>query len=268
MNTEMIRRLEEKTPQQHFLRILQQEFRLPPRVSEALLEEFQETFYASEKEQLRIGQVRAILAKREAKAGRALNETETTEVIWTLEAGSDDLRILKEQGAVGLRHAKLLRLLREALEQGAVATQEDLARVLQVSVPTIKRDFDYLREQGLELPSRGYIQGIGRGQTHKAQIVARWLKGQTYDQIAREVHHGYSSIKNYVNSFARVVWLHQQGYKIYQIALVLQIGEALVLEYLELYEHFNTEPYQKRLTACLERICGSKLAPKAKKRLP
>lgn len=265
MKRKAITRLGEKTPQQHFLRTLQKEFRIAPRVSEAILVEAQEILYTRKDEQMRPGQVRVILAKREAKPGRPLKETETTEVVWTLDSGSDDLKMLEEQGAVALRRAKIQRLLTEALEQGAVATQEDLARVLQTSVATIKRDFDALQAQDLELPSRGYIQGIGRGQTHKVQIVARWLKGQTYDQIVQTVHHTPAAIQRYINAFARVVWLWLQEYELYQIALVLQISEPLVLEYLELYERFNTDRYQKRLAACLERVCGSKPAPKAKK---
>jgi DeoR/GlpR family transcriptional regulator of sugar metabolism len=50
-------------------------------------------------------------------------------------------------------------LLDEALAQGALATQEDLARVLQTSLRTIKRDFAELHNQGLYLSNRGYLKG-------------------------------------------------------------------------------------------------------------
>ena len=55
------------------------------------------------------------------------------------------------------------------------------------------------------MPSRGNLQGIGRGQTHKAQIIARWLQGETYDQIALHTHHALVSVQGYIGTFARVI---------------------------------------------------------------
>ena len=77
----------------------------------------------------------------------------------------------------------------KALEQGAVASQEDLAQILNVSVRTIKRDFEELQGQGLYLPSRGNLHGIGRGQTHKAQIIALYEQGCDETEIARQSQH-------------------------------------------------------------------------------
>lgn len=265
MREKVTSRLGAKTPQKQFLRTLREEFSTAPRVAEAILLEATEALHGTESH-LKNGQVKYTLAKRTARTGQPLSETETTEVVWTLYAGSDDVRLLREQGLVALRRAKIIRLLQEALEQDAVATQEDLAYVLHSSVATIKRDFKALQAQEVSLPSRGYVKGVGRGQTHKVQIISLWLKGQTYDQISQAVHHTPGSIRRYITTFSRVVWLHRENYLPHEIALVAQISESLVREYLELYVNFNTDAYQNRLSTCLERVYEPKFALQGKKR--
>jgi hypothetical protein len=168
----------------------------------------------------------------------------------------EDLTVLQSSGIAGLRKMRIQRLLDEALEQGALATQEDLARILQTSVRTIKRDFAELHEQGLYLPSRGYLLGIGRGQTHKAQIVRRWLRGETYDQLSQNTHHCIGSIQRYLRTFVQVVRLHQQGLSPVQIGLLLQIGEVLVEDYLDVYRHNVEAECRQRLEEQLTRLCG------------
>ncbi len=85
-----------------------------------------------------------------------------------------------------------------------------VAEVLAVAVRTIKRDFAYLHEQGHFLPSRGYRQGIGRGQSHKVQIIEQWLSHATYDQIMERTRHSLNAIRRYIQSFVRIVELDQQ----------------------------------------------------------
>jgi hypothetical protein len=124
-------------------------------------------------------------------------------------------------------------------------------------VRTIKRDFAELHRQGLYLPSRGYLKGIGRGQTHKAQIIRRWLHGETYDQLSVNTHHAVSSVQRYLKAFAQVVRLQREGLNASQIALLLQMGEALVRDYLNVYAQ-NAEPEcRQRLEAQLQRLFGA-----------
>jgi len=253
-----------KTPEQRFLSELQAGFQYAPRIAQAILEEAKEHLLGNN-DNLKIGQIRVILTEKDTPHGRPLRETEATEVTWTVDAGDEDLHVLEEHGSIALRHVRILRLLDEVLAQGAEATQEDLARVLHTSVSTIKRDFAALEDEGHYLPSRGNLQGIGRGQTHKARIVELWLQGLTYDQIARRTRHAVSSIKRYINTFIRVVWMQRQDYTAEQMAYLLQIGTALTAEYLAVYDRNDTEPYKERLESCVERICGAEAQPASKK---
>ncbi len=258
-----VQRLAAKTPQQHFLQQLCEEYEYAPRVARAILEEARDHLLGDGS--FATGQMRVLLAKREASPGRPLSETEQVLVTWTIDAGAEDLRVLETGGRIALRQARIVRLLDEALDQGAVATQEDLARALQTSVSTIKRDCAQLRQRGLRVSTRGYVKGIGRGQSHKAQIIERWMQNWTYDQIARDVRHDVSSIQRYVNHFIRVVWLQRQSYTAEQIAHLLQIGIALVNEYLALAQVYDKDQYRERMESCLQRICGAEAQPGQKK---
>jgi len=253
MNNDTIERLQAKTPSQRFLRTLEQEFHFAPKVAQAVLEEAQ-VYLQGVPNQLRPGQIRVILAKRNARHGRALRDTDTIEVTWTVDAGMEDQQVLQQHGRQALRQVRIQRLLLEALEQNTAAVQEDLAQALQVSVRTIKRDCVDLQAKGVYLPTRGNLQGIGRGQTHKAQIIERWLRGETYDQIALHTHHSFSSIKRYTQTFVRVMELHRQGFTEDQIALVVQIGVPLAQEYLAVYEQNASPERRERLEDQLQRL--------------
>ncbi len=256
-----IERIQAKTPEQRFLNVLTQEFNHAPRVAQAIYAEAQACLQG-QAQNLRPGQIRKILLKREAVHGQSLFQSETKEVTLTVDAGREDYEIEQRDGPIALRRVRIQRLLDEALSQGAVASQEDLARVLQVSVRTVKRDCAYLQEQGILLPTRGKLKGIGRGQTHKAQIVGRWLRGETYDQIARHTHHSLTCVKRYVQAFARVINLKQKGLTSDEISLLLQMSSHLVDDYLVIYAQNDTPFSRQRLQEQLERLTQANSTPK------
>ena len=122
--------------------------------------------------------------------------------------GAEDEEVKQKQGVEAQRQGRVLRILDEALEQGGVLTQEDLARALGVTRRTIIRDVKTLKTEGHLIHTRGQLKGVGRGQTHKAKIIELWLDRESYTKISRWVHHSEQSIKRYVSSFKRIVHLH------------------------------------------------------------
>jgi DNA-binding Lrp family transcriptional regulator len=202
-----------------------------------------------------VGQIAVLLAERRARVSQTLAETPKQEVKWTVDAGASDREVLRQYGSEGLRQMRLQRLVSEALEQGAVASQEDLAQALAVDVRTIKRDFKALQAAGIVLVSRGYLHEVGRGQTHKNQIVRRWLGGESYDQLALSTRHSLSSIQRYIQLFVRVVALHeQQEQAASQIAFLLQCSRRLVEEHLLLYQQLCEPAQRQRLHEQLQRL--------------
>lgn len=246
MNQDEFLRQQAKTREQSFLNLMVQEFNFPPKIAQALLAEAQMCLLGPPTS-LQPGQMRVILLSRHAPHGRSLTQTATQEVTWTVNAGREDQAVEKLYGVTALRQTRIQRLLSEAVEQGAVASQEDLAQALQVSVRTIKRDCAHLQQQGVYLPTRGHLHSIGRGQTHKAQIVRRWLLGETYDQVAYHTHHSLTCVKRYIQTFVRTVQLHQKAFTVGEIALTLQVGVPLVKEYLTVYEQNDTPFGRQRL---------------------
>lgn len=254
-------RLQAKSRQQRFLNVMEQEFNFAPKIAQAILADVQDCLLG-QPVHLQPGQMRVVLLTRDAAHGRSLRQTATKEVTWTLNAGEDDLQVENEHGRTALRRIRIQRLLSEAVEQGAAATQEDIASVLQVSVRTIKRDCADLQKQGVSLPTRGNLQGIGRGQTHKAQIVSRWLRGETYDQIALHTRHSLTCVKRYVQAFIRVVQFHRKSFSPGEIRLALQMSQPLVKEYLAVYQQNDTPFCRQRLTEQLERLSWAQTEPK------
>ena len=261
MNQDEIRRQQAKTREQRFLNLMEQEFNYPPKMAQAILAEAQACLLGPSIS-LKPGQMRVMLLPRAAPHGRALQQTVCQEVTWTVNAGEADQEVERQHGRAALRQIRIQRLLSEAVEQGAAASQEDLAGALQISVRTIKRDCDQLRQQGIYLPTRGNLKGIGRGQSHKAQIVRRWLQGETYDQVAYHSHHSLPCIKRYIQTFARVVQLQQKGFTPGEISLALQVGTALIKEYLAVYQQNDTPFGRQRLAEQLERLSATRAEPK------
>ncbi|MRS02413.1 DUF1670 domain-containing protein [bacterium] len=237
---EVSKRMVAKTPEQWFLRVMQEGYNFSPKMSESLLAETELCFQGQKK--TKIGQQKVILVKRKEKHGRPIKELEKVETLWTIDAGLEDEQYLCEYGKTELRQKRIQRLLQEATEQNGIATQEDLARVLHVSVRTIKRDFSVMKQAGIELVTRGYDEGVGRGQTHKSEIIQRWMNGESYDQLVRNTGHSSSSIQRYIQKYMQVVELSKQGFETDDIGRLAQIGRGIVAQYLLIYEEAKKEP--------------------------
>ena len=82
------------------------------------------------------------------------------------------------------------------------------------------------------------------------------------DQIVWQSHHTATAIKRYIQAFVRVVELHLQGFSETQIGLLLQMGLALVQEYLAVYHQNDNPECRERLQEQLERLSGFSPAQK------
>jgi len=239
-------RLAVKTPESAFVHVLQEEFNFSLRVSRELLSTAKEMLVGGvPSSAVRPDQMRLVVVSLKAPFGPPLEETDKVEVTLTVDAGAEDAGVRGREKVEGLRQGRILRLTEEALEQGGVLTHEDLARALGVTARTIRRDVQVLRREGHLIQTRGFVKGVGRGQTHKVRIIELWLDRQGYDKIARWMHHSPQAIKRYVSTFLRVVVLHRQGTPVEKIAFPTQASARLVKEYLEVYEAALAEPHRR-----------------------
>jgi len=267
MSDSSLDRLAVKTREQRFVQTLHAEFEFSPRLAQEVLAAAQEILVAAGEGAagaLKPGQVRHLVAAVEAPPGRPLADSPQVEVVWTVDAGPDDLEVRRKFGRVALRQTRLLRLSEEAVEQGGLATEEDLARVLQVTSRTIRRDLRELIAQGYVVPTRGKVQGVGRGQSHKVVIVELYLHRHTYEEIQRRTRHSLAAIKRYITWFGRVALLHRRGLALSEIAFMLGISERLGQQYLDLLQRCQGPEEQAVLEDLVVRLSGARANPAEK----
>lgn len=244
-------RVDIKTTENQLRQEFIQGYGYPPRIAEALVTTVIEYLQSNYPDEQRDGQVIYRAVAKEEPAGKPLTECRLVSVKVTLFARGDR-KVLKEEGLIALRRCRIIRMSHEALDQGGLLTQEDLAALLTTSPRTVRSDVAQLRKEGVTVPTRGYYRDIGRGPSHKAVIVGLWLKGYEYSEIEVRTHHSPASIQNYVENFKKVVYL-RDNMSIEDIRQVTGLSERLIGEYLTLYEERKDSDRLKDLT-----IPGSK----------
>lgn len=189
--------------------------------------------------------------------GKPLSLCRRVPVHLTLSA-DDDAEVWAKEGSVALRQLRVHRLVYEALMQGGALSQEDLACVLGVSSKTIKRIFAFYREQDHRLPSRGEIQDMGRGVSHKVPIIRQYVQDLSLSWISLDLgKHGIASMTRYLRHFALVMVLEDRGLTVDQMQSVIGISRKLIEQYRALYAELNVPEY----TRVLRRLRGSILSP-------
>jgi hypothetical protein len=250
METRAVERLRAKTPEEAIIEQIGRDFNLAPFMARTQFEQMRRYFEEYLDLEHEIGQMTFMATSGEAPPGRPLKESKRVAITLTVDS-EDDLEAMQD-GVGVLRRVKIQRLTREAQEQGALLTQEDLARLLCASRSTIKRDIAQLREEGIDVPTRGQIKDIGRGVSHKSRIVGDWLAGYTYSQIRDRRRHSIHAIERYCTDFQRVVRLHERELDVGEIRVGTGLSERLITEYLALYE--TVGPEHERVRQLLQEV--------------
>ena len=134
--------------------------------------------------------------------GKALRDCRKVPVHLTLVDDADQ-GVWAEAGVEAQRRQRVHRLVYEAYVQGGALSQEDLAYLLGTSTRTIKRVFRWYRAAGEPLPSRGELQDMGRGVSHKIPVIRKYVNDQSFSAISRALgNHGVMSMERYLRHFA------------------------------------------------------------------
>jgi len=234
MEQRAIERLRAKSPEEAIIGQISRDFNLAPFMAKTQFEQMRRYFERYLGLERDVGQMTFLAVSANTPPGRAIREGQQVPINLTLDC-PDDLEALRH-GVAALRRSKIQRLTREAQEQGALLTQEDLARLLCASRSTIKRDIAHLRSQGVDVPTRGQMKDIGRGVSHKTCIVRDWLAGYTFSEIKQRRWHAVGSIERYCSDFQRVAGLYAHGLSVAEIRVSTGLSERLIQEYLDLCE--------------------------------
>lgn len=239
MEESAIARLAAKSPEEAIIGRISQDFNLAPFMARTQFEQMRQYFQEYLGLEHKVGQMTFLAVSAEVPPGRLIGECKRVAINLTVDS-PDDLAALR-QGVSALRRCKVQRLTEEAQEQGALLTQEDLARLLCTSRSTIKRDIAQLRGEGVDVPTRGQVKDIGKGVSHKARIVGDWLAGYTFSQIHHRRRHSLYAIERYCGDFRRVIRLHVHGLSRTDMRVSTGLSERLIGEYVDLYEAAGTD---------------------------
>jgi hypothetical protein len=247
LDQNLSQRLESKTVRRSIISSIARDFNLTPILAEAYFTQISDYFLRHTELVLSTGQLQYLAVEENEPAGKPIALCKKVPVRLSLHCAEEDLAVYKKAGLRGLREHKITRLTNEAIDQGGVLSYEDIAFCLTCSVVTIKRDMSRLRKRGVILPSRGWRQEMGRGQTHKTQILDLYLRGYQFTDIEHKTHHSESAIKRYIQDFTRVVLLHLKRFSIDQIRISTGFSHRLIGEYLKLYHQHEKSRELKRI---------------------
>jgi hypothetical protein len=250
-----------RSAQQRLFQTLEADYAFPRATCRSLVSLMLDFVNETFGEKLHEGQIVFHAASASEPPGKRISDIKSVPVHLTFHDRSD-MEILSEEGTSGLRKHKIIRMSNEALDQDGLLTQEDLAVLLCSSRRTIRRDVKELKEQGIEVPTRGTLQDIGPGVTHKSKIVKMWLEGYEYTDIERKTGHSGFSVQRYLSGFSKTVRFYSRGYSLPEIRELTDMSERLTQDYLDLYEAFKDRPESEiRLQQILSDPLPSKKSP-------
>jgi len=197
-----------------------------------------EQFYRySDNSFLKAGQIvwHAVPIGEYPKRGKSMAQTKLKPVVLDM-ITENDLEDLRQQiHHHELRMKRIERITTQAYDQGAVLSQLDIAVLFTVAEYTAGQ---YVREYyslyGRELPTRGNIQLIGGGQTHKQTIITLHLKGFLVPAICSKTNHSREAVERYINDFEAIRLLTTKFDDVETISRIRRLAPSVVRQYLDL----------------------------------
>ncbi|MBN2256967.1 MAG: DUF1670 domain-containing protein [Anaerolineaceae bacterium] len=235
------KRLESKTARNAIIQRLARDFNLTPIIAEAYYQQFDQYYREHTNISLSGGEIAYEAVAADEPAGKHIRLTRKVTVRLRLIELNSDLEALANYGLAGLRRHRIARLTRQAYDQYALLSYEDLAMILTTSPGTVKRDIAYLRNQGMFIITRGMKLDMGPGLSHKTIIIDLYLKNYTFTEIELKTNHSESSVKRYLADFIQIATLHKQSFSFNQIRLIAKKSDRLVREYIQLYQTYEKQ---------------------------
>lgn len=241
MNHLFQKRLKSKSVENSIINSIAEDFNLTPILATAYFKQIKNYFVSHTGLDLSSGQIHYLAIDDREPAGKPVALCKKISVKLSLHVPEEDIDVYHKSGLKGLRQHRLLRITKEAIEQGALLSFEDIAFLLTTSVVTIKRDVAAMRRNGLTIPSRGWRHDMGRGSTHKSQILELYLSGYMFSDIEKRTHHSETAVKRYIRDFSKIILLYKKNFSVDQIRISTGFSNRLIGEYLKLYDKYSTE---------------------------
>lgn len=135
--------------------------------------------------------------------------------------------------------ARFARWCFEAYQQGGVLTLLDLSLLSGLAENYIGELLrEYEAESGQIVPTRGTVHDIGPGVTHKAEVIRRWLRGESAAKIARVLNHSQEAVDRYLTDCQKVRLLAQQ-FPAADLPALTGLTASVVRQYIALLHEYE-----------------------------
>ena len=172
-----INRLESKNARAAIIQKISTDFNLMPIVAEAYYKQISTYFAQHADVQLTSGQICYEAVAAEEPAGKHIALARKISCRLTLNDTNSDLQTLATYGLAGLRRHRILRLTKEAYDQDALLSYEDLSVLLTTSPATLKTPHSpVVAGRILSVMTRGAKHDMGPGTSHNSQIMELYFK--------------------------------------------------------------------------------------------
>ena len=144
----------------------------------------------------------------------------------------------------GIKFKKIARISTQAKVPGAYLTHADLSYLLGIHCSAISNILK--ANPSVAVPLRGAECDIGRGITHRKEIIKLYLDMHTETEIVSRTGHSYESVENYIKEFAAVLALSERGLPIPLIRRITGRSIKLVSTYMDLIDKYSEPQYAFR----------------------
>ena len=160
----------------------------------------------------------------------------------------EEVALLNDQKLLGQKvarkrfnQARFVRWCCEAYDQGGVLTLLDLSLLSGLS----DKQAGYLIRQYEEehettVPIRGTVHDLGRSVSHKAEVVRRFLKGQSPADIAFELRHSQPAVDAYIKDYETTRKLVQK-FPLSEIPALSGRALSVVKEHVKLIQEYEPQ---------------------------
>ena len=243
-------RRKNKTVDQQMKQIVVEGTGISPWEADVLLKVIDDVYFGDQNAINKPGCVLFNCVSSQEGAGKALSECKMTTVKLSVYQDSDRENLKKtgqKHRAPIIRQRRLLRITEEAIDQGGLLSQEDLANILMCDTKTIRRDIKDFAKIGITVKTRGQMKDIGPGITHRELIVRHWMEGKEEQSICKATKHSMKSVENYLSAFKRVVYLRtEKSFTDHEISVTAGVSKRAVKTYLDIYDELKNKGMHKQ----------------------
>ena len=90
----------------------------------------------------------------------------------------------------------------------------------------------------MTVPIRGTVHDIGPSVSHKAEVIRRYLRGQSPADIARELNHSQHAVDRYIKDY-EVTRTLAQKFPLHEIPALAKHAASLVREHVQLIREYE-----------------------------